>query len=95
MLAEFDIELVGPSERVHRPPSGRLGVYEETLKAGLCFLLYLFIVKLMKAYVLTSSQIALNSWRFVIGLLSLCVEFNLILTMIKTFRYLIPKRKEN
>ena len=53
--AEFDIELAKSSERVHRPPSGQLGIYEETLKVGLRFPFHLFIVKLMKDLALNLS----------------------------------------
>ena len=60
MPAKFDIELVKPSERVHRPPSDQLGVYEEILKASLHFSLHPFIMKLMKDFVLNPSQIVSN-----------------------------------
>ena len=53
--AEFGIELAGPGERVHLPPMGCLGIYEEALKAGLRFPLHLFIVKLMNTYSLSHS----------------------------------------
>ena len=55
ILAQFDIELAKLVKRVHRPPLGQLGIYEETLKVGLHFALYPFIVKLMKDYVLNLS----------------------------------------
>ena len=58
--AKFDVELARPEERVHRPPLGRLGIYEETLKVGLRFPLHPFITKLMKDFALNPSQIAPN-----------------------------------
>ena len=73
ILTEFDIELVGPKERVHLPPLGRLGIYDEVLKADLRFFLYPFIVELMNTFLLSPSQIAPNSWLFVIGFLCLCL----------------------
>ena len=61
ILAQFDIELAKPTERVHHPP-GQLDIYEETLKAGLGFSLHPFIIKLMKDYALNPSKIISNSW---------------------------------
>ena len=70
--AEFEIVLVDLGGRVDYPPSGYLGVYKEALKANLRFPLHSFIVKLLNVYLLSSAQIMPNSWRFIIGFLSLC-----------------------
>ena len=72
ILAEFEIKLAGPGERVDRPPPSCLGVYEEALKASLRFSLHSFVVQLMNVYHLSPAQIVPNSWRFVIGFFSLC-----------------------
>ena len=71
--AEFDIKLAKSSERVHRPPLGRLGIYEETLKVDMRFSLHPFIVKLMKDFALNLSHIVSNSWQVIVGFLSLCL----------------------
>ena len=60
--AKFGVELARPKERVHQPPLGRLGIYEEALKAGLRFSLHPFIIKLIKDLTLNPSQTVPNSW---------------------------------
>ena len=72
ILVEFEIKLADPGERVDCPPSGYLGVYKEALKVGLQFPLHLFVVRLLNVFLLSSAQIAPNSWCFVIEFLSLC-----------------------
>ena len=44
ILDEFHMVLARPQERVHNPPTGGLGIYEEALKAGLHFSLHTFVV---------------------------------------------------
>ena len=70
---EFDLEVLGPADRVHYPPVGWLGIYEDSLKAGLRFPFHPFMVRLMTEYSMCSAQIASNSWRVIIGFLSLCL----------------------
>ena len=72
ILGEFHMVLTGPQERVHHPPAGGLGIYEEALKAGLRFSLHPFVVKLVDRFALSLAQIAPNSWRYIIEFLSLC-----------------------
>ena len=69
---EFHTVLARPQERVHNPPVGGLGIYEEALKAGLRFPLPPFVVKLVDRFALSLAQIAPNSWRYIVGFLSLC-----------------------
>ena len=69
---EFHMVLARPQERVHNLPIGGLGIYEEALKAGLCFFLHPFVVKLIDRFALSLAQIASNSWCYIIGFLSLC-----------------------
>ena len=64
--------LTGPEERVHNPPTGGVRVYEEALKAGLHFSLHPFIGKVLSKFSLSMGQVAPNSWRYIIGFLSLC-----------------------
>ena len=69
---EFRVKLARPRERVHNPPTSRLGVSEEAMKASLHFLLHPFVVKLLDRYALSLAQIVPNSWCYIIGFLSLC-----------------------
>ena len=70
--SEFRVELARPRERVHNPPAGWLGVYEEAMRVSLRFPLHPFVVKLLDRYALSLAQIAPNSWHHIIGFLSLC-----------------------
>ena len=71
--SEFDLEVPGPSDRVHCPPVGWLGIYEDSLKAGLRFPIHPFVIKLLTEYNMCPAQIVPNSWRIIIGFLSLCL----------------------
>ena len=71
--SQFDLELARSIDRVHCPPSGRLGIYEESSKASLRFLFHPFVIKLMREYNLCPTKIAPNSWHVIIGFLSLCL----------------------
>ena len=55
ILTSFIIELAESGERVHRPPLGRLGVHEETMRTRLRFSLHPFIKELMRKYALNPS----------------------------------------
>ena len=70
---EFDLEVPGPSDRVHCPPMGWLGIYEDSLKVGLRFPIHPFVIRLMTKYNMCLAQIAPNSWCIIIGFLSLCL----------------------
>ena len=71
--SQFDIELSSPVDQVHCPPIGWLEIYEDSLKAGLRFPFHPFVIKLMTQYNMCPAQIAPNSWRIIIGFLSLCL----------------------
>ena len=70
--SEFQMVLVGPERRVHNPPVGGVKVYEEALKASLHFSLHPFVEKVLDSFILSMAQVAPNSWRYIIGFLSLC-----------------------
>ena len=72
---EFDLEVPGPTDRVHCAPVGWLGIYEDSLKADLRFPFHPFVIRLMTEYNICSAQIAPNSWRIIIGFLSLCLLY--------------------
>ena len=71
--SQFDIELPSPVDRVHYPPVGRLGIYEDSLKTSLQFPFHPVVIKLMTRYNICPAPIASNSWRIIIGFLSLCL----------------------
>ncbi len=69
----FRLETAGPGDRVTQPPPGRIAVYRETLWAGLRFPVHEFVSDLLAEYQLVPAQLAPNSWRTIIGFLSLCL----------------------
>ncbi len=69
----FRLETAGPEDRVTQPPPGRIAVYRETLWAGLRFPAHEFVSNLLAEYQLVPAQLAPNSWRTIIGFLSLCL----------------------
>ena len=71
ILAEFCMVLAASEERVYAPLTGCVGVYEEAMMADLRFSLHPFVVKLLDRYVLSLAQIVPNSWRYIVGFLSL------------------------
>ena len=70
---EFDLEVPGPADRVHCPSVGWLGIYEDSLKAGLRFSFHPFVIRLLTEYNMCPAQVAPNSWHVIIGFLSLCL----------------------
>ena len=71
---EYDLELPGPSDRASAPPPGRFYLYQEAFRAGLQLPLPPFVVALFWFLDISSTSVALNSFRFLIGFLSLCHE---------------------
>ncbi len=69
----FRLEPARPGDRITRPPPGQIGVYLETLWAGLRFPLHEFVNELLVTYQLVPAQLAPNAWRTIIGFLSLCL----------------------
>ena len=61
ILGEFQMILEGPQGRVHAPLAGSIGVYEEALKAGLCFTLHPFVGRIMERFELSLAQVTPNS----------------------------------
>ena len=47
---EFGLTIVSTNDRICFPPTGSVGVYEEALKAGLCFLLHPFIKRVLERF---------------------------------------------
>ena len=69
ILGEFQMVLTGPQGRVHAPPVGSIGVYEEALKVGLHFFLHPFVGRLLERFDLSLAQVTPNSRRYIIGFL--------------------------
>ena len=72
ILGEFQLVLPGSQGRIHAPSVGSIGVYEEALKADLCFPLHPFVGRILERFELSLAQVTTNSWRYIIGFLSLC-----------------------
>ncbi len=86
-LQGFRLEPTKQGDRVTDPPVGWVGVYLESLWAGLRFPLHGFVNELLTEYQLVSAQLAPNAWRTVIGFLSLCLLHG-IPTSVNVFRRL-------
>ena len=71
ILEAFQPAFMGPQGRVHAPPAGSIGVYEEALKADLRFSLHPFVGRTLERFELSLAQVMPNSWRYIIGFLSL------------------------
>ena len=50
---EFGLTLASSDDRIHVPPEGCIGVYEEAMKVGLCFPLHPFIKRVMGRFSLS------------------------------------------
>ena len=69
---EFGLILTSSDDRIHVPPVDCVGVYEEAVKANLRFSLHSFVKRVMERFSLSLAQVALNSWRYIVGFVSLC-----------------------
>lgn len=69
---EFDLQAPGSGGRASSPPSGWFCLYLETLRAGLRLPLPAFVVTLFKFLNISLASVVPNSFRFLIGFLSLC-----------------------
>ena len=69
---EFRLVLATSGERVHVPPVGCIGVYEEAVKAGLRFFLHPFVKRVMERFFLSLAQVAPNSWHYIVRFVCLC-----------------------
>ena len=84
---EYDLELPGPSDRASTPPPGHFCLYQEAFRAGLQLLLPPFVVALFRFLDISLASVAPNSFRFLIGFLSLChvVEVQPSLSLFRHF----------
>ena len=69
---EYDLELPGPVNRASTPPPGCFCLYQEAFRAGLRLPLPSFNVALFRFLDISLASVAPNSFRFLIGFLSLC-----------------------
>ena len=53
ILGEFGLTLASTDDRIHVPSIGSIEVYEEAIKAGLCFFLHPFVKRVMDRFSLS------------------------------------------
>ena len=84
---EYDLELPGPSDRASTPPSGRFCLYQEAFRARPRLPLSSFVVAFFRFLDISLASVAPNSFRFLIGFLSLChvVEVQPSLSLFRHF----------
>ncbi|KZV40400.1 hypothetical protein F511_43461 [Dorcoceras hygrometricum] len=68
MSDDFEVVIPGPEERAHRPPRGFHSFYINQLEMGLRFLLPRFITALCQHIKISPSQLAPNSYSFLLAL---------------------------
>ena len=85
--SEYDLEFSGPSDRASTPPLGRFYLYQEAFRAGLRLPLSPFIVAFFRFLDISLASVVPNSFRFLIGFLSLChvVEVQPSLSLFRYF----------
>lgn len=88
----FELELPEPARGAAEAPAECLAMFEETLLAGLRFPLPEFVVRLLKDYEIVPAQLVPNSWRQIIGFLSLCALHELP-SSLKIFRSLYSLKR--
>lgn len=72
ILEDFELELLGLDARVDNPPLGRPRVYEESFEVGLRFLIFSFILELLRSYGIPLCVLTPNSIGLVMGFLAIC-----------------------
>lgn len=70
--SSFHLEAPNPNDRVNHPPTGRLGIYEEHLRAGLCFPIHLFVKIFFDYYKIVLAQLVPNGIRIPIAFVLVC-----------------------
>ncbi|KZV28776.1 hypothetical protein F511_06696 [Dorcoceras hygrometricum] len=68
MFDKFEVILLGPDERAHRPPRGFHSFYINQLEMGLRFPLPRLIAELCHHIKISPSQLAPNSYSFLLAL---------------------------
>ena len=61
ILAKFCMVLTATEERVHAPPTGCVGVYEEAMMASLRYPLHSFVKRVIDRFFHSLAQVAPNS----------------------------------
>ena len=69
---EYELELFGPTDRTSALPPGCFCLYQEAFRVGLRLSLPPFVVTLFHFLNISLVSVASNSFRFLIGFLSLC-----------------------
>ena len=81
ILGEFGLTLASRNDRIHVPPVGSVGVYEEAIKAGLHFLVDPFVKRVMGRFSLSLAQVVPISWHYIVGFMCLCMMIGVQPTM--------------
>ncbi|KZV36525.1 hypothetical protein F511_44490 [Dorcoceras hygrometricum] len=97
MSDEFEVVIPGPEERAHRPPRGFHSFYINQLEMGLRFPLPRFIAELCQHIRISPSQLAPNSYSFLLSLAILLRYNNLplvpyVLIQLVKIKRLGPKK---
>ena len=84
---EYELELPGPTDRASAPPPGHFCLYQEAFHTGLRLPLPPFVVAFFRFLNISLVSVAPNSFRFLIGFLSLChlAEVWLTLSLFRNF----------
>lgn len=78
---EYELELPGPNGRACFPPPGRFCLYLDDFHAGLRLPLPSFVFDLFNFFNISLASVVPNSFRFVIGFLSLCLLAEVVPTI--------------
>ena len=65
------MRLPHPNEKACTFAHGKMSFYEATFSCGLCFPIHPFIMQLLSAFNVASSQLVFNAWRTIIGCMSI------------------------
>ncbi|KZV56860.1 hypothetical protein F511_32961 [Dorcoceras hygrometricum] len=95
MFDKFEIILPGPDKRAHRPPRGFHTFYINQLEMGLRFPLPRFIAVLCQHIKISSSQLAPNSYSFLLALATLLRYHDLPLILYVLMQLVQIKRRAN
>ena len=84
---EYELELLGLSDRASAPPPSCFCLYQEAFRARLRLPLPPFVIALFQFLDISLASVAPNSFRFLIGFLSLChiVEVQPTLSLFRYF----------
>ena len=89
---EYDLELPDLVDRTSTLPLGRFCLYQEAFRVGLRLPLPPFVVALFYFLDISLASVTPNSFRFLIGFLSLCHVIE-VQPSLSLFRYFYPRQR--